>query len=1248
MMVNNASLINYPDESERNSPKHKNNLCDNQILVNREVDNDTLEVVENGDLNTSNGELKEAMVPVVSTAIGLIATNSNFNRMPPDGHEFPQKYTEKPLLEKSPMTVKILNGSESEVSDSALPPLPSSEPPSSAHRYQSLVNGESDILSNRKYYGEVAATTKPPRNSFWRQDEKSEKSVRDKIAMFSSVPDSGTSPTNGSGKLSKYKSSDDVFNCDETDCSRNIQNGKHFSRSVITLDKVAGGSPYLKKSSYSDASVPPRSLDFSNRTQSSMDLTSSASSAYSSSCSPDSSLSSNSSYLGYSSTLPRKKTRSGTEEGKNDRDKKDASVHRTTSFSVHGRSQSLLDVNPTPYRSRYLSETSQEEGQKPGSLNLLIEQRRKNLSKLRGLVIPEKLSDSRSNQPIVDLPEIRSRDLILNAKMPTFQKEKTTTATAKWTRPIVPEVVGPKVTPTHLWDMQNKTPNIPKYSPAFKRKSISVFGAKEVVPLTTKKEISSLSLSDAPKAPLKPPRNAPTVRQNSVSDDKKYQDAVTSILCETEISYPLEKNHRMNEITRTTDVYSPKRKSVLQGKYRLHSDTGRSEEDSDNDSAVSSSRSSISHGFSPPASPLLDNQYQNDDSSIRNGVRLSPDRNPLARSLSMETSSNVGSHLQGNVGGLDANGNDPSNRRILKPQSVEAINRKNVLTSAKYSRGFDVKSGSPLIQRKFSEETVEDVNKHSSLPYRTTQQTMYSTRKYTTNGVEAPKDHHRQIEKIAYITDVVDAPIMSEVISKRKLEKSESVPLPPAIKPERAVTTRKASVPFEYSWGKEGTWNQGSNKSNEQVPVNSKESASLDKPTEKTVTSDREYGYSSLKLKVNRIPGENGVSLNGSIESRAIEKGEKPKVELKSTQNGSERLQNGTTQPVSVNDIRRAFEKPETSGQTTGKMTKTGSIATPPNFNSNGLNGNHIRVSSFDSTTSDDGPYGFSSNLLREQFGSITSLASSTSLISPQELQLLIEEANQTLEESGSLNGGSSSNNHDVLVIILHRDTVGGSIGITLAGGADYESKEITVHKVLAGSPADRDGRLQKGDRILSINGKSMKGVTHRESLAILKSPRLEVVLVVSRLKPDAGSDTNNSDDSTSVQVRNSFVTGSSRPSRIIKQSTLIESDESSNGDVARGPPVTLALVKDGAGLGFSLEGGKDCSTGDRPLLIKKIFTGGSAEKCGQLRAGDELVNINGIDVSVMSRIDAWKMMKQLPDGNVTITVKRAVENVRT
>lgn len=36
----------------------------------------------------------------------------------------------------------------------------------------------------------------------------------------------------------------------------------------------------------------------------------------------------------------------------------------------------------------------------------------------------------------------------------------------------------------------------------------------------------------------------------------------------------------------------------------------------------------------------------------------------------------------------------------------------------------------------------------------------------------------------------------------------------------------------------------------------------------------------------------------------------------------------------------------------------------------------------------------------------------------------------------------------------------------------------------------------------------------------------------------------------------------------------------------------TATLVKDGAGLGFSLEGGKGSIQGDKPLTVKKIFIG--------------------------------------------------------
>ena len=44
--------------------------------------------------------------------------------------------------------------------------------------------------------------------------------------------------------------------------------------------------------------------------------------------------------------------------------------------------------------------------------------------------------------------------------------------------------------------------------------------------------------------------------------------------------------------------------------------------------------------------------------------------------------------------------------------------------------------------------------------------------------------------------------------------------------------------------------------------------------------------------------------------------------------------------------------------------------------------------------------------------------------------------------------------------------------------------------------------------------------------------------------------------------------------------------------DVPRGSPVTVNLKKEGTGLGFSLEGGKDSPFGDRPMTVKKIFTG--------------------------------------------------------
>lgn len=201
----------------------------------------------------------------------------------------------------------------------------------------------------------------------------------------------------------------------------------------------------------------------------------------------------------------------------------------------------------------------------------------------------------------------------------------------------------------------------------------------------------------------------------------------------------------------------------------------------------------------------------------------------------------------------------------------------------------------------------------------------------------------------------------------------------------------------------------------------------------------------------------------------------------------------------------------------------------------------------------------------------------------------------------------------------------------------------VQVHKVIAGSLADRDGRIQKGDRVLSINGRSTKGVTHREALSILKAPRAEVVLVLSRSRSVTPAER----QYDFVEAGYAYI-NSSRPPKILESPLDSKSlmTDLKFVDVPRGAPITVSLKKEGTGLGFSLEGGKDSPFGDRPMTIKKIFSGGAADKNGTLKVGDEIMSVNSVDVTRMTRLEAWNFMKKLNDGNQVVTVRQKLVSV--
>ena len=72
--------------------------------------------------------------------------------------------------------------------------------------------------------------------------------------------------------------------------------------------------------------------------------------------------------------------------------------------------------------------------------------------------------------------------------------------------------------------------------------------------------------------------------------------------------------------------------------------------------------------------------------------------------------------------------------------------------------------------------------------------------------------------------------------------------------------------------------------------------------------------------------------------------------------------------------------------------------------------------------------------------------------------------------------------------------------------------------------------------------------------------------------------------------------------------------------------------------LGFSLVGGVNSSRGNSPVYVRSIAKGGIAAQDGRLHQGDEIIKINGIDLTHRSQDDVVKIIKITP-GNLVLTV---------
>ncbi len=70
----------------------------------------------------------------------------------------------------------------------------------------------------------------------------------------------------------------------------------------------------------------------------------------------------------------------------------------------------------------------------------------------------------------------------------------------------------------------------------------------------------------------------------------------------------------------------------------------------------------------------------------------------------------------------------------------------------------------------------------------------------------------------------------------------------------------------------------------------------------------------------------------------------------------------------------------------------------------------------------------------------------------------------------------------------LPKDNDGG-VGLTIVGGDHTGSLDlgIFVKSVTPDGPADRDGRIHPGDRVIAINGQSLEGMPHHVAVDLMR-----------------------------------------------------------------------------------------------------------------------------------------------------------------
>uniref|UniRef100_A0A671S7K2 Disks large homolog 1 n=1 Tax=Sinocyclocheilus anshuiensis TaxID=1608454 RepID=A0A671S7K2_9TELE len=212
-------------------------------------------------------------------------------------------------------------------------------------------------------------------------------------------------------------------------------------------------------------------------------------------------------------------------------------------------------------------------------------------------------------------------------------------------------------------------------------------------------------------------------------------------------------------------------------------------------------------------------------------------------------------------------------------------------------------------------------------------------------------------------------------------------------------------------------------------------------------------------------------------------------------------------------------------------------------------------------------------------------------------------------------------------------------LGFSIAGGVGNQhipgDNSIYVTKIIEGGAAHKDGRLQIGDKLLAVNSSCLEEVTHEHAVTALKNTPDVVYLKVAKPNSVFMNDSFAPPDITNSysQHMENHISPPSYHAPPVHSGRYSPTPKTTVGDddVTR-EPRKVVLHRGSTGLGFNIVGGED----GEGIFISFILAGGPADLCGELRKGDRLVSVNGIDLRGATHEQAAAALK---NAGQTVTI---------